>query len=256
MVRNEFENRPVVRFIRWIVNHKIITIVATLLLAFAAGSGARHLGFSNNYRVFFSQDNPQLIAFEELENTYIKNDNIIFIVSPKSKQVFTQETLSAVQELTKAAWQLPYSTRVDSLTNFQHTVAKGDDLFVGDLVPKNKELSSKELADIREIAINEPLLHNRIIRESSDHTGVVASIQLPMKDPEEAGEVVGKAREIRDDFIKRYPQVEIRLSGTVVMSKKEESCECTCSCDPKAQKKIASAIRSIADAIEDCCTDK
>ena len=37
---------------------------------------------------------------------------------------------------------------------------------------------------------------------------------------------------------------------------KTEKCECNCSCDTAAQKKIASAIRSIADAIENCCKNK
>ena len=37
-------------------------------------------------------------------------------------------------EATEDAWQIPHSTRVDGITNFQHTWADGDELIVEDLV--------------------------------------------------------------------------------------------------------------------------
>ena len=43
-------------------------------------------------------------------------------------------SLEAVEELTEGAWQIPFALRVDSITNFQHTWADGDELIVEDLV--------------------------------------------------------------------------------------------------------------------------
>jgi predicted RND superfamily exporter protein len=73
-----------------------------------------HVTISNDMRVFFSDANPQLQALEALENTYVKNEGAFFIVAPKDGNVFTRETLAAVEELTEAAWQMPYSSRVDT----------------------------------------------------------------------------------------------------------------------------------------------
>jgi predicted RND superfamily exporter protein len=50
----------VLRRPRWV-------IVATLVVAALAASGLRHPGFSNNYRAFFSPDNPDLVAFEDFQ---------------------------------------------------------------------------------------------------------------------------------------------------------------------------------------------
>ena len=100
-------------------------IAVTVALVVAAGSGARFLEFSNNYRVFFSSDNPQLQAFEQLQNVYTKSDNVLIVVAPKDGRVFTPRTLATVKWITQEAWKLPYSSRVDSLTNFQHTTARG-----------------------------------------------------------------------------------------------------------------------------------
>ena len=46
----------------------------------------------------------------------------------------TPEWLAVVQKMTEASWQIPYSSRVNSVTNFQNTEAQGDDLIVADLV--------------------------------------------------------------------------------------------------------------------------
>ena len=47
-------------------------------------------GLSQNpdNRIFFSQDDPNLVALEKLENTYTKNDNLFILVAPKKGNVF------------------------------------------------------------------------------------------------------------------------------------------------------------------------
>ena len=97
----------------------------------AMGYGAKNLTFTNDYRVFFGEDNPQLVAFENLQDTYAKNDNAMFVLAPADGNVFTQTNLAAIAWLTERAWETPYSTRVESITNYQHTSADGDDLLTG-----------------------------------------------------------------------------------------------------------------------------
>ena len=141
------------RLVRW---RWLFVVLVFSFVGFAA-SGARFLGFSNDYRVFFSEENPQLIAFENLQNTYTKSDNVLFVIAPADGDVFTPHTLEAVEWLTEQAWQIPYSIRVDSVTNFQYTRAEGDDLIVEDLVMQASELGPGELENIREVAVREPL---------------------------------------------------------------------------------------------------
>ncbi|MCK5091181.1 MAG: RND family transporter, partial [Gammaproteobacteria bacterium] len=117
----------------WILRYRWLIILLMLIMVGLAASGGRFLSFTTNYRVFFSDDNPQLLAFEALEKTYSKNDNVMLVITPKDGKVFTPKTLAVIQELTEKSWQIPYSTRVDSITNFQHTFAEEDDLIVQDL---------------------------------------------------------------------------------------------------------------------------
>ncbi len=204
---------------KWILRYRWLVIIACVFAVLMAASGGQYLSFTNNYRVFFSEENPQLKAFDALERMYTKNDNVIFIVTPKNGDVFTNKTLAVIEELTEQAWQLPFSIRVDSITNFQYTSAEGDDLIVQDLVEDAERLSPQEIKKIKEIALNEPILKNRLISKTAAVTGVNATIQLPGKnETKEVPLVVEKAREIAKDFNQRYPDVEVRLNGMVLMN--------------------------------------
>ena len=205
-------------YTRWIIRWKYLVVVASFAVVAAALYGGQYLGFSNDYRMFFGDDNPQLLAFEKMQRTFNKNDNIMFVVTPKNGKVFTPDVLAAIQDLTEQAWQIPFSSRVDSITNFQYTYAEEDDLIVDDLVPDPNALSPAELLKIQSIAINEPLLVHRLISPDSRYTGVNVTVQLPGKKLDEVPTAVTHARELKQAMLEKYPDLEIRLVGMAVMN--------------------------------------
>ncbi|MEM7250128.1 MAG: MMPL family transporter [Pseudomonadota bacterium] len=205
------------RFARWVLRNRILIIVLTLIGVMLAASGGKNLVFTTNYRMFFSEDNPQLLAFEALEDTYNKSDNVMFVLTPKSGNVFNEETLKAVQWITEQGWQIPFSTRVDSLTNFQHTEAEGDDLIVRDLV--SDDYSQAALAKARDVAMREPQLRQALVSLEGDITAVNVVVQLPGKDETvEVPEVVRAARELVSQAEAKFPFLEVRLPGMVMMN--------------------------------------
>ena len=201
----------------WVIRFRWWIILFTITLVFAAASGARFLSFSTDYRVFFSKDNPQLVAFETLQNTYTKNDNIMFAVEPKDGKVFTRKTLAIIEEITQASWQIPYSIRVDSITNFQHTWSNLDDLVVQNLVENSLNFTDIQLQKVQTIALSEPLLLNRLITPSTNITGINITINRPEKSITETPEVVAFARNMKNQFQKKYPEINIYLTGVVFM---------------------------------------
>jgi len=201
----------------WVIRFRWLIVPATLFLVFAAASGGRFLGFSTDYRVFFSEDNPQLLAFEALQNTYTKNDNVMFAIEPKDGKVFTRKTLAIIEEITAASWKIPHSIRVDSVTNFQYTWADGDDLVVQDLVENAPSFTDAQLKKVQAVALAEPLLLNRLITRKSNITGVNVTINRPQKTITETPEVAAFAREMKDKFQKKYPDITIYLTGVIFM---------------------------------------
>lgn len=195
----------------------VILVCITLMMV--AGIGVQKLEFKNDYRVFFSDENPQLTAFESMQKVYNKSDNVSFVVVPKNGEVFTAKHLASIKQLTKESWQVPYSTRVDSVTNFQYTYAEEDDMIVEDLVMSTKSLTSEQLTKIKEIAINEPLLVNKLISKQAHVSVVNVTIQFPGINPmAETPEVASSVRAIKEKFLAQYPDVDIYLSGMVMMN--------------------------------------
>jgi hypothetical protein len=206
------------RFFQSILAYRYFVLIASIILTAIMGSGLSLLQFNNDYRMFFSEDNPQLQAFEQLQNTYAHNDNVLFVITPKSGKVFSREALVAIEELTQAAWQTPFSLRVDSITNYQHTYAEGDDLIVEDLIYNAKTLSEEQFAKAEQIAINEPLLLHRLISPDASVTGINVTIQLPGKALDEVPIIAASVRQLATDIMAKHPAVEVRLTGIIMMN--------------------------------------
>ncbi|MCW8854397.1 MAG: MMPL family transporter [Gammaproteobacteria bacterium] len=209
----------IIRYTEWILKWRYLVILIAVASVLALATGAKNLAFTNDYRVFFSKDNPQLNAFETLQNTYTKNDNVLFVVAPKDKQVFTAQTLAAIKDITKQSWQIPYSIRVDSVSNFQHTRAEEDDLIVDDLVTDPESMTADDINYVKNVALNEPMLINKLISPDAAYTGVNVIIQLPGIDMmKENPEVVTFTRNMLTEMKSKYPQLDLRAVGMVMMN--------------------------------------
>lgn len=205
------------RYSAWIIRYRWLVIIITIVAALWLASGARFLEFNNDYRVFFSEENPQLQAFEQLQRTYTKIDNVTFAVTPNDGEVFSPDVLTAVEEITQASWLLPFVLRVDSISNFQHTYSEEDDLIVEDLIENAAVLSTEELGVKQNIALAEPFLVGLSVNPQATVTGVNVTFQMPQKDTDEAPIVVAAARELKAQIEAKYP-VTVHLSGIVMMS--------------------------------------
>ena len=204
----------------FVTRRPFLVIVLSLLLTMVALAGGQHLRFTNDYRYFFSNENPYLTAFEELERTYSSPDTIFYVYQPKDgTDATTEEALNLAYELTEAGWQVPYSTRVDSLTNFQNTRAIGeDDLEVRDLLPDPSTIDGQRIAYIEETILNEPLLAGRLLSLDKKTAAVLVSLRPPVDDTVATNEIVVKARAIHEEMRAKYPNIRIELTGSQMLS--------------------------------------
>ncbi len=205
-------------YVDWILKYRWFVVAVTIVITIFIGSGARFLSFDTNYRAFFSDDNPQLQLFEEIQNVYSKNDNILFVIGTQDDNIFKNQTMAAIEKLTKESWQIPYSTRVDAITNFQHTRADGDDLIVEDLVEDALQRSSEELKNAKVIALSEPFLIKQLISENANVTGVNVTLQFPEENITEVPEAVTFARNLASQISEEFPDIEIHITGMAMLN--------------------------------------
>ncbi|WP_370978318.1 RND family transporter [Agaribacterium sp. ZY112] len=208
----------VTRYAEALIRFRWLVLALSFVAVLIAAKGMGNLAFTNDYRAFFAEENPQLQAFEALQDTYDKSDNVMFVITPKEGTVFDAKTLDSIIWLTEEAWQTPYSNRVDSITNFQHTRAFEDDLEVADLIEDPFGLTPAELRYAERIGQAEPQLNSRLLSADNKVTGVNVNIQLPGKALTEVPEVAAFARELRDELVKRDPNLDVKLSGIVMMN--------------------------------------
>lgn len=156
--------------------------MVSLILVGIAASGTRFLEFSADNRIYLNEDNPQLLAFDAFEDKYGQSDNVLFVLVPPDHNATSALALEATTWLTEQSWTVPYVTRVDSLTNFPHTTAHGDDILVRELIDVADSGDAERRARIREIALAEPSLAGRLIARDGGVSGVHVSVQLPGED--------------------------------------------------------------------------
>ena len=204
------------RYIQTIQSHYFRFIIVSLAIIFIAASGVSRLSITNDFRIFFGKDNPQLQAFEQLEYNFGKQDTLYFFIQANKGDVFELPVISLIWELTDAAWSLPYAERVNSLSNYQHTEALGDDLTTDYLVPDLSRLNAAYLQRIRKIVMNEPALISNLIARDARSTGVRVQLNLPVTNAKAPDEAVHAARDLLDKLQKKYPQITLSLAGSTV----------------------------------------
>jgi uncharacterized protein len=204
-------------YVSFIINYRWFVIATMFILAALSISGASRLSINTDLRIFFSEENPQLMAFEALENTYSKNDNIFIAISNDKDSVFNRETLSAIEELTREAWKIPYSQRVNSITNFQHSYANGDELIVSDLVRHANNLTQSQIENVKNISLSEPLLINRLISPSGKVTGINIDVIKPNDSSSASPEIVSYVRSLIEEYKVKYPQLGFHITGWVML---------------------------------------
>ncbi|MBV1919212.1 MAG: MMPL family transporter [Pseudomonadales bacterium] len=205
-------------FARWVMNHRITSIVLIVLSALVLGLGGINAEFSANQRDFFRADDVHLNNLVQIEDEFTSDKNVLVLIEPKNKDIFDPTTLSAIREITKFGWKVPYSQRVESITNHLYTQVEGDELLVEYLFDEEVQLSTEERNTRKTYAVNKVGLEDYLITHDGDIALVSVTLNLPSSDSANAAiEVVDHVRAGIDGISQEYPDINFRVLGAVVM---------------------------------------
>ena len=207
------------RYIEIILRRRWVVITLATLIMLAVTGGVRFVGVTNDYRSLFDEGNPQLAAFDALEDTYTETNTALIAIAPLEGSVFTREALGAVEELTEAAWRAPYSTRVDSLTNYNHSEAFGDDLVVEPLVDDAQSLSDADLQRVEEIALNATEIAGRLVARDGHVAGMAITFSLPENPDAAVIEITDYLNTLLDELRTTRQDITYYLTGDVVLNR-------------------------------------
>jgi uncharacterized protein len=201
-----------------IQTHPWRVILAVLAFVCATVPGVRLISINSDYRVYFKPDNKDLLAWESILDTYTRADGLVVAVEASDgAQIFSPQVMPAIVELTERLWKMPYVTRVDSVSNFQHIAARGEELTVEDLVPPEKATVAGFLREREKIARAEPHLDQVMLSKDGTATGIFVQMMVPNE-----GNAISRATaemlDLKEQFAQTHPGLKLHVGGLVMLN--------------------------------------
>lgn len=212
--------------LQWVLSKPKQVLLWLFVITAIACIGYKNIALNSSYKSFFDADDPLLMAMNQQEATYSKYDNMLVIVSSIKGDVFTPSALSALHKITEAGWQAPYSSRVDSITNYNHTQGLKDELIVDHLfnttdIPEGENpfaadrLSDSALKTAKNIVMSTPSLVGNYI--SKDATAATVFITFSVSDNPlaEANEISQYIHQLIANVKQDHPELDFYITGTI-----------------------------------------
>ncbi|NNF66977.1 MAG: MMPL family transporter [Gammaproteobacteria bacterium] len=175
-----------------VLRYPFATLLVAAILSAALSAGLLRLTVSTDLRVYFSPENPQLAALNELEDKYRRNESLFFLVQTY-ESVFTTQCVQLIHNLTEAAWRLPYAFRVASLSNYQFSRSYGDELKTRAIVEDPANIDPQF---VREIVRQETPLRQSVVSEDGTVSGIAVLLALPEGQDDAVNQSVTAARKL------------------------------------------------------------
>ncbi len=179
--------------------------------------GLGQIQVSADYRSYFSADDPDLLAYQELEHAFSATDYALIAVQPADADLTSIDTLQLLHGLTEALWTLPHSQRVDSLVNHAHIRADGEDVRIEPLFDDPETLDSATRHTRLRWLQEAPSTAARLVSQDGRTAGIQVAFRFPEGQPDQAKQLSGAAlQQTLDRFRAAHPDHRIALTGSLV----------------------------------------
>ena len=206
-------------YINGVLRWSWLVVAVMILIMLALAAGVRFIKVTNDYRILFRDDNPQLLTFDALEDRFSASDRALIAVAPQDGMLFSRKTLSAIEYLTEAAWLAPYSSRVDSLTNYSHSESFEDDLIVAPLVEDASSLNDDDIERIEAVALGAIDIVGYLVSRDGRVGGLVITFVMPENHDKGVFEITDYLDGLIAEAGANYPNLNFYLTGDIFMNR-------------------------------------
>ena len=204
------------------VNHPWLTLLAVFCFLIVSTAGLNKLIVTGDFESILDKDDPLLVDHYRVKQDFVDSKRVVVAIHSPQKSIFTAETIGFLQKFTEQAWSTPFASRVDSLTNYQHTQADGDNLLVGDLFADDVVITRQLLKAGESIALQEPSLRKQFISLDSRTTTIAITFRLPSQESYVQDRII--IMQYVDELIETYrlqrPDLEFYVMGSVVLDER------------------------------------
>lgn len=200
----------------FLLKYRVVLIVLIILVTGASGFFLPDLRMEDDEKTWFSERDELLVAYNEFKENFMGGD--FAIVAFETDSVLSKGELEYLSYLTKALEEVPYVTKVMSLTSIEDIVGTAEGMEVRDLI-ESPSMNEEEKRRVWERMARNPLYEGNLISEDHRIVGIVLSLYIPEED-ETAHSDVSKeiARTIRTVLDREGKERgrEFFVGGTVI----------------------------------------
>lgn len=150
----------------------VACLLVGLVVVTGASLGLPGLSINSDARVFFPESNEKRKRLDAFEREYAVGKNLAIAIHSEDGDLFTEERIALLRELTREAWTLPHVTRVESIINAVHIRSQGDEL----LIEEMGDPVEGPAAELRERALADSLIVGRLLTEDAKTTVVMLNV--------------------------------------------------------------------------------
>ncbi|MBU0994634.1 MAG: MMPL family transporter [Proteobacteria bacterium] len=162
------------RYIDFIIKNYKTVILTIILLAVVSGYFIPDLEFNSAVDIYFEKEDPKVKTYMEFRDLF-KNEEIALITF-KDENLFSDEGISIIRNISKSVAKINFVQRVISLTEYQDAVYINDKLSFNNIIP-DKHLDDRSLKSIRERILNNKDILQRLISEDGKTTTILVELE-------------------------------------------------------------------------------
>lgn len=154
--------------------YKVLLIILTMVVALALN--LPKITIDTSTEGFLYKDDPQILAYNDFRNQFGRDEKIIIAI--KTRDVFDRsflETLFALHD--DIAENAPFIEEVSSLKNARKTTGNEYELIVEDLFEDGIPVDDKQLQEIKQFALSNPIYENLYLSEDATFTTIIITTQ-------------------------------------------------------------------------------
>ena len=165
-------------FAKLLIKYRYLSIGLVIIIVCLLATGLTKLTFNPDLETYFPEGHPAVVRYNEIDDMFIPTDNLIIAVHSNEGTLFNGDTLKVIEELTRKSWTIPYSVRVDSLTNYSYVKSVNDDLIVEPFIEEAEKKSIEFFEKRENLVAGEDIIYKSLISEDKK-TSVVSIIVDP-----------------------------------------------------------------------------
>jgi predicted RND superfamily exporter protein len=158
-----------------VMSYPRLIIGSCLLITLLMGWNIPRIVIDSDIKSMLPEDQEIIVSTNQLEEIFGGSE--IVILSVKSDNIFSQGTLTKLQEMTDEIESLPIVDRVMSLTNAFELQSITDGFEVRDLIERIPE-TEEEREALRQKIMNDELLYGNIVSKDFRQTAVIAILPV------------------------------------------------------------------------------